>query len=214
MSTSSASNAGTVGIIGAGAAGLVTAQILLKDGFDVRIITRDKSVGGVWARERVYPGLIINNVHGEFRFSSLPMAPPLKAEESGGRLTGEDMCAYMENFASTFLEGKLSLETEVLGIRRSPSGSWAVTVENRQSGAREVLEFSRIVLCTGGCSSPNIPEYISPAQAERARFRGPVLHSTNFRDHLDSVLEKKESEAGESADSSVVIAGGGKSAQE
>lgn len=50
----------TIGIIGAGAAGLVTAHTLIRDGFDVQIITRDKSAGGVWAKERVYPGLNLN----------------------------------------------------------------------------------------------------------------------------------------------------------
>lgn len=50
----------TIGIIGAGPAGLITAHVLLQDGFNVEIITRDKTVGGVWARERVYPGLSLN----------------------------------------------------------------------------------------------------------------------------------------------------------
>jgi cation diffusion facilitator CzcD-associated flavoprotein CzcO len=49
-----------VGIIGAGAAGLITAHVLLQDGFDVQVITRDMSAGGVWAKTRVYPGLNIN----------------------------------------------------------------------------------------------------------------------------------------------------------
>ena len=49
-----------VGIIGAGAAGLITAHVLLQDGFNVQVITRDMSVGGVWAKQRVYPGLAIN----------------------------------------------------------------------------------------------------------------------------------------------------------
>lgn len=48
-------------IIGAGASGLVTAHVLIQDGFtNVQVLTRDKSVGGVWARERIYPGLYIN----------------------------------------------------------------------------------------------------------------------------------------------------------
>jgi dimethylaniline monooxygenase (N-oxide forming) len=50
-----------VGIIGSGIAGLVTAHILLQDGFKhVEVLTRDRSVGGVWCEERVYPGLQIN----------------------------------------------------------------------------------------------------------------------------------------------------------
>jgi phytoene dehydrogenase-like protein len=40
----------TVGVIGAGAAGLVTAHTLLRDGFDVTLLTRDRSPGGASGR--------------------------------------------------------------------------------------------------------------------------------------------------------------------
>jgi dimethylaniline monooxygenase (N-oxide forming) len=36
----------SIGIIGAGSAGLVTAHVLLRDGFDVTVLTRDRSPGG------------------------------------------------------------------------------------------------------------------------------------------------------------------------
>lgn len=62
-----------VGIIGSGIAGLITAHILVQDGFrSVEVLTRDKSVGGVWSEERVYPGLRINR-----SVSSFPLPPPL-----------------------------------------------------------------------------------------------------------------------------------------
>ena len=35
------------------------------------------------------------SVHGEFRFSPLPMPPPRNASSTGGRLSGEDMQRYM-----------------------------------------------------------------------------------------------------------------------
>lgn len=51
----------SVGTIGSGAAGLITAHILIQDGFsDVQIITRDRTPCGVWSDERVYPGLTLN----------------------------------------------------------------------------------------------------------------------------------------------------------
>jgi dimethylaniline monooxygenase (N-oxide forming) len=51
----------TIGIIGSGPAALVTAQILIKDGFhNVQLITRDSSPGGIWAKEKVYPDLLLN----------------------------------------------------------------------------------------------------------------------------------------------------------
>ena len=51
----------SVGIIGAGGAGLINAHILLQDGFtDVTLISRDKTVGGTWMRDRIYEGLYLN----------------------------------------------------------------------------------------------------------------------------------------------------------
>lgn len=51
----------SVGVIGSGIAGLITAHILLQDGFkSVEVITCNRSVGGVWSEERVYPGLQVN----------------------------------------------------------------------------------------------------------------------------------------------------------
>ena len=50
-----------VGVVGSGIAGLITAHTLLQDGFQaVEVLTRDRSVGGVWSKERVYSGLQIN----------------------------------------------------------------------------------------------------------------------------------------------------------
>jgi dimethylaniline monooxygenase (N-oxide forming) len=50
-----------IGVIGAGPAGIINTHVLLQDGFtSIHVLTRDASVGGVWARTRVYPGLQIN----------------------------------------------------------------------------------------------------------------------------------------------------------
>ncbi|KAI0246346.1 hypothetical protein BJV78DRAFT_1157962 [Lactifluus subvellereus] len=41
-----------VGVVGSGIAGLITAHILLQDGFKVvEVLTRDRSVGGIWSEE-------------------------------------------------------------------------------------------------------------------------------------------------------------------
>lgn len=89
------------------------------------------------------------SVHGEFNFSPYAMPLPEKSAETGSRLTGDDMCAYMETFAEKFLAGKIKCKTEIRGIERSSSGSWLVTVEDLFNGSQEVLNFSHIVLCTG-----------------------------------------------------------------
>lgn len=72
LSDSTTTKASAIGIIGAGAAGLINAHVLLQDGFsDVTLVSRDKSVGGTWARARVYPGLHINKYNGRLTFDNV-----------------------------------------------------------------------------------------------------------------------------------------------
>ncbi|KAH7908576.1 FAD/NAD-P-binding domain-containing protein [Hygrophoropsis aurantiaca] len=206
----------SVAIIGSGASGLITAYTLIQDGFlNVQILTRDRSAGGTWARERIYPSLKLNNVHGEFRFSPLSMKVPGKSAETGGRLTGEDMRDYMEAFADKFLKGRIRFETEVLNIRRhSKTSEWVLSVRSEGMAGQEELNFSRIVLCSGGCSSPKIPDYLSPATAIEAEFKGLVVHAMDFFHKLDDVLSRLRPISSTGDDTRAVIVGCGKSAQD
>ncbi|KAJ6621833.1 FAD/NAD-P-binding domain-containing protein [Mycena sp. CBHHK59/15] len=201
-----------VAIIGAGAAGLITAYTLLQDGFSrVQIITRDPSVGGVWAPERVYPGLQINNVHGEYGFSALEMPPPV---DGGGRLTGRDLCAYMQAFSNKFLKSVIRLDTEVINIRRDEhTFIWHIIVEDRKTKSREILQFSRVVLCTGGCNTPNVPKSFTRPATQDAGFLGLVIHSQDFGSQLGTILDAVPPIQSRAAKSIVVI-GGGKSAED
>lgn len=110
-------------IIGAGAAGLITAHTLIQDGYQhVEVLTRDPTPGGIWSAGRVYEGLIINkyvydpsgyrygdgltavfcSIQGEYRFSNLDTPPPSSAS-SDRRLSGQDLQAYMAKFVELFL---------------------------------------------------------------------------------------------------------------
>jgi len=89
-------------------------------------------------------------VHGEFRFSAMPMREPEGTVKTGGRLSGEDVRQYMEVFAKRFLNGKIRFETEVLDIRRGDHDrGWKVLVRDRSTGTEKISFYSRIVLCTG-----------------------------------------------------------------
>ena len=247
-----------IGIIGAGVAGLINAHILLQDGFtDVTLISRDNSIGGTWARHRVYPGLFINkcisdffsrspfcceiervvsSIHGEYRFSALEMPPPKTASEYGSRLSGMDMCDYMEKFSQRFLEGKAKFEmnTEVLDVERDSGGQWKIRVQ-RHDASSDTLTFSRIILATGvsisllalllnpisitylsqGCSNPKIPTELSQEAANKAGYHGLIFHSSQFASQLENVLKEVVPQTEAVADSdSVLVIGGGKSARE
>ncbi|KAF8959168.1 hypothetical protein BDZ97DRAFT_1839258 [Flammula alnicola] len=208
-----------VGILGAGVAGLINAYVLLQDGFtNVTVVTRDRSVGGVWSRDRVYPGLCINNVHGEYRFSPLEMALPEDSTQTGGHITGMGMCEYMETFYSKFLQDKATFrfEAEILSVTRDETGLWRVKTEDIHSGEGEVLTFSRVILCTGGCSNPKIPHELSLESSEKAQYRGIVIHSSQFRSRLDDILARVKPKEfdGDKEKGTVLVVGGGKSAMD
>ena len=86
------------------------------------------------------------------------MPPRSDEKETGGRLSGNDICMYMKAFVDTFLNGKVTIvyETEVINIRR-PAGftrdvngdaNWVVTTLGNYGDRREWM-FKRVVLCTG-----------------------------------------------------------------
>ena len=80
------------------------------------------------------------------------MPPPQDfTVDNGCRLSGIDICNYMENFAKKFLVGKVKfqMETEVLNIERDENGKWKITNKDLRHGSSTVSIFSRIILATG-----------------------------------------------------------------
>jgi dimethylaniline monooxygenase (N-oxide forming) len=78
------------------------------------------------------------------------MHSPDGSVKTGGRLFGEDVRRYMEDFAKQFLNGKIRFETEVLNIHRGDHGrGWNVLVHEKSTGTEKLLFYSRIILCTG-----------------------------------------------------------------
>ncbi|TFY62439.1 hypothetical protein EVJ58_g3861 [Rhodofomes roseus] len=178
-------------VIGAGAAGLITAHTLIQDGYQhVEVLTRDPTPGGIWSAGRVYDGLIINNIQGEYRFSNLDLPPPPLSSSGDIRLSGQDLQAYMETFVERFLPDCIRYNTEVLNIRATARGEddlphgddhvWSVMVEDKTSKVIEVREYEKIVLCSGGNSEPHYPLGLSPKEARTNGFQGPVIHSCDY----------------------------------
>lgn len=205
-----------IAIIGAGPVGLITAHILIRDGFsNVRVLTRDGGVGGVWLEERVYPSMMLNSIHAQFQFSHHPLPLPPNAQTTGGRLTGTDVSTYLQSFARTFLEGKIRFWCSVDQIRRGrgEGGGWVIKTHDLRTGMKEEMCVRRVVLCTGGNSTPNIPPPLSPLSASRAGFKGPVIHSSESFKRFDEIVQSVR--VGRSnKPRRVLVVGGGKSAQD
>ena len=77
------------------------------------------------------------------------MPPPTDSEKTGGRLTGEAMQKYLENFAETLLSDLIHYEVEVQSVSRNESGIWIVKSKDLKTGLTEDLFFDKVVLATG-----------------------------------------------------------------
>ena len=158
------------------------------------------------------------------------MPPPTKSEETGGRLSGADVQAYLQSFVERYLKGKIRYQTEVQRIRRGEKDGWQVTVQDLVSGDTSTLHFDKLVLCSGvsliftqpirraltslkGCSEPKIPENLSQEAANCAGFSGPVVHSIRFTEDMPMLMNTVKPLSEESP-GHILVVGGGKSAQE
>jgi cation diffusion facilitator CzcD-associated flavoprotein CzcO len=61
----------TVAVIGAGSSGLVTAKVLLDDGFNVTLFERHRELDGIWSAESAYVDLHRQQLGRTFEFSDL-----------------------------------------------------------------------------------------------------------------------------------------------
>ena len=111
-------------VVGAGAGGLVAAQVLREDGHAVEVFEKSKVVGGIWARggSVVYAGLRCNLPHQIMQFRDFPFSP--RASFVGK----DDVTDYLEAYAAH--HGLNELITFGSGIERiapAEAGGWVAT---------------------------------------------------------------------------------------
>lgn len=66
------------------------------------IFDRAKSIGGVWATERDYPGLKTNNMLGTYEYPDFPMDPNTYGVQPGEFIPGRVVHKYLADFATAF----------------------------------------------------------------------------------------------------------------
>ncbi len=175
-----------VGVIGAGAGGLVTARELMREGHSVVVFEKSMTVGGVWVyepefdsellgvksdRKRVhssmYASLRTNLPRELMSYVDYPFLPRNGRRRDGRRYPGhQEVAFYLHDFAQEcelldFIRFGVSVEHVELEMDR-PNGeiSWKVTTRRRVvDGFEEVVEeevFDAVVVCSGHFSEPRI----------------------------------------------------------
>lgn len=192
-------------IIGAGISGLVTAKTLLEEGYEITVFEKQKHLGGVWEKGRVYPGLTTQSGRNTYHFSDYPFP-----EDYPEFPTAEHIRKYLESYARDFdLTNKIFFQTEVVNVlKRTQEKGWVVDVRDNvrekdivdRQPQENRYNFDFVVICNGVFNTPRIPKI--EGEQEFISSGGQILHSSQFID-LEQIANKK-----------LLVVGFGKSAVE
>ncbi|KAF7536994.1 hypothetical protein G7054_g4114 [Neopestalotiopsis clavispora] len=191
-------------IIGAGWHGLAMAKTHLEVHPNSSIVLFDsaKSVGGVWAKERLYPGLKTNNLLGSYEFSDFPMSPGRFDVRPGEHISGGAVHDYLEQFANHFgIASRLRLGHKVDSAELLENGDWllrVVSADPGYSGSQvEQVVARKLVVATGLTSEPYMPSLVG-----QDLFQRDLFHAKELRDRSSLFKQARH----------VVVIGGNKSA--
>ncbi|CAO2649178.1 Nn.00g101270.m01.CDS01 [Neocucurbitaria sp. VM-36] len=194
-------------VIGAGFAGLISAHryLDLHPKASLVILDRNVHVGGVWSKDRIYPGFYSQFVLGISEYSDLKMGDPPKEECLSECFRAKWMSDYLQEFANKMVHDGKSLRdrlrrAEIIDVTRDKSDErrqWHISCRDlsgheddrmltAQGGDIHVevtkgkvesrlFTAQKLIVATGEFSQPNIPRFTGDAN-----FDAPVIHSTNF----------------------------------
>ncbi|PON94701.1 Flavin monooxygenase FMO [Trema orientale] len=188
-----------VAVIGAGAAGLVTARELGREGHSVVVFEREDQVGGTWVytpkvesdpigldprrtvvHSSLYQSLRTNLPREVMGFRDFPFVAKRDDEKNvrdPRRFPGHrEVLLYLKDFSREFGIGELvRFETEVEYVGLVDGGKWKVRSKKRgELGVDEI--YDAVVVCNGHYTEPRIAEIPGVDT-----WPGKQIHSHNFR---------------------------------
>jgi cation diffusion facilitator CzcD-associated flavoprotein CzcO len=168
----------SVGIIGAGFAGVTAAKVLKSFGYDITIFEKEAEVGGVWASSRRYPGLTTQNQKRTYELSDYPMP-----DEWPEWPLGPQVQSYIDSYTRAFgFADDILLDTEVTRARYDADReTWTVTSRTGGRDRKEsTSEFDLLIVANGIFCKPLIPSF--RGADEFIAGGGVILHTSEFND--------------------------------
>ncbi|AEE33979.1 flavin-monooxygenase glucosinolate S-oxygenase 4 [Arabidopsis thaliana] len=171
-------NSQHVAVIGAGAAGLVAARELRREGHTVVVLDREKQVGGLWVytpetesdelgldptrpivHSSVYKSLRTNLPRECMGYKDFPFVPrgDDPSRDSRRYPSHREVLAYLQDFATEFnIEEMIRFETEVLRVE-PVNGKWRVQSKTGGGFSNDEI-YDAVVMCCGHFAEPNIAQ--------------------------------------------------------
>ncbi|CAL1401391.1 unnamed protein product [Linum trigynum] len=192
-----------VAVIGAGAAGLVAARELRREGHEVVVFEKNNQVGGIWVytpdsepdpmsldptrklvHTSLYASLRTNLPRESMGFQEYPFTPRPDEGETRDprRFPGHrEVLLYLQDYAREFgVEEMVRFEREVVRVSFTAEGrNWEVRSRSCKSGdggggELDDENYDAVVVCNGHYTEPRVAEIPDS-------WRGKQMHSHNYR---------------------------------
>jgi len=174
-------------VIGAGLQGLAAAKtyLQLEPSAGLLIIDSNETVGGVWAKENLYPGFRSNNLLGTYEYTDFPMTENfgVKREE---HIPGKVVFEYFKQYAEKYdLTRRIWSISKIRSAEKIETG-WRLTVIHGNlpaSNQSKTVTCSKLVVATGLTSDP------APINIRgQENFEAPVINFAHFRQEAPHLL--------------------------
>lgn len=160
-----------IAVIGAGAAGIVTAKTLLHAGFDVTVLEAGSQLGGMWNYDNdngmsvAYRNLHINTDTYVTQLKDFPFDDGVAAYAHHTQ-----MFDYLRRYAEHFgVIDHVRFRSPVNHVGPAEAGGWNVETAGEGSG-----HYDAVVVATGHLHTPRWPEL-------NGTFTGWYLHSAEYK---------------------------------
>jgi cation diffusion facilitator CzcD-associated flavoprotein CzcO len=167
----------TIIIVGAGPGGLATAKALLDEGLEPLVLEGSDAIGGQWnskeAHSGIWQGMCTNTSKATTVFSDL-------AHEEGLPMfpSAESIGAYLVRYAAEFgLADRVRTGARVECIARKQDGGYVVTY--RDGEGEHALDAAAVVVASGRCNRPKMPEDIEGLATFSGR--GGLHHAFDYQ---------------------------------
>lgn len=145
------------------------------------MLESQKSAGGTWAKERLYPGLKTNNVLGTYEFTDFPMKEGLYGVHPGEHISGHVVHEYVNDYAAANgVASTVRYQTRVESAEQSKESGWLLSISSMKNNAavpvRSKIHAKKLILATGLTSQP------AKVNLEGMDdFGGEIFHTCDFR---------------------------------
>ncbi|KAA8497487.1 Flavin-containing monooxygenase FMO GS-OX-like 4 [Porphyridium purpureum] len=206
-----------VAVVGAGAAGLVTAKNLREEGLRAVVFEAAPQVGGTWdianANSSMYTNLRTNLPDCVMEYPDFPFRAQQYGVPDSSFPSHTAVQHYLLDYAAAHdLMPLVRLNTAVQYAGPLPGGKWSLrTVSTLETSAdvaqAQIEEFDALVVCNGHYTVPKMPS--DTEIPGLSSFAGLLMHSHSYKSAHD--LFRSERAGAQSAPKRVVLLGAGNS---